>query len=98
MRLMHLGLGARCVGDMTAPPIGKGHLLIARAGPGSFSTLISLLGVAREAGTRTMVATAQPSGPAPRSADVVVELPAQTKLEKDKSYENSAETCVCTRI
>ena len=78
MRLMHLGLDAHVVGDMTTPPLGKGDLLIASAGPGFFSTVMALVGVAREAGARTMVVTAQSAGPAPRSADVVIELPAQT--------------------
>jgi len=78
MRLMHLGLDAHVAGDMTTPPVTKGDLLIASAGPGSFTTVMALLGVAREAGARTMVVTAQPDGPAPRAADVVIELPAQT--------------------
>lgn len=78
MRLMHLGLDAHVGGDMTTPPVSQGDLLIASAGPGSFSTVVALLGVAREAGARTMVVTAQPEGPAPRSADVVIELHAQT--------------------
>jgi 6-phospho-3-hexuloisomerase len=78
MRLMHLGLDAHVAGDMTTPPVSKGDLLIASAGPGSFTTVMALLGVAREAGARTMVVTAQPEGPAPRSAGVVIELPAQT--------------------
>jgi len=78
MRLMHLGLDAHVVGDMTTPPVGKGDLFIASAGPGSFSTVMALLGVAREAGARTMVVTAQPGGPAPKNADTVIELPAQT--------------------
>jgi 6-phospho-3-hexuloisomerase len=78
MRLMHLGLEAHVVGDMTAAKIGTGDLLITSAGPGSFSTVMALLGVAREAGARTMVVTAQPDGPAASNADVVIELPAQT--------------------
>jgi 6-phospho-3-hexuloisomerase len=78
MRLMHLGLDAHMVGDMTTPPVGRGDLLIASAGPGTFSTVMALLGVAREAGARTMVVTAQPAGPAPVMAGVVIELPAQT--------------------
>ena len=78
MRLMHLGLDAHVIGDMTTPPVGKGDLLIASAGPGAFSTVMALLAVARDAGARTMVVTAQPEGLAPRSADVVIELPAQT--------------------
>jgi len=78
MRLMHLGLDAHMVGDMTTPPVGKGDLLVASAGPGSFSTVMALVGVAHEAGARTMIVTAQPEGPAPRAADLVIELPAQT--------------------
>jgi 6-phospho-3-hexuloisomerase len=78
MRLMHLGLDAHVVGDMTTPRLGNGDLLVASAGPGSFSTVLALLGVARAAGARTMVVTAQPGGSAPSMADVVIELPAQT--------------------
>jgi 6-phospho-3-hexuloisomerase len=78
MRLMHLGLDSHAVGDMTVPPLGSGDLLIASAGPGSFPTVIALLGAAREAGARTMVVTAQPSEPAPRLADLAIKLPAQT--------------------
>jgi 6-phospho-3-hexuloisomerase len=78
MRLMHLGLDAHMVGDMTAPPVGKGDLLLVSAGPGSFSTVLALLGVARESGARTTVITAKPAGLAPRCADVVIHLPAQT--------------------
>jgi 6-phospho-3-hexuloisomerase len=81
MRLMHLGLDAHVVGDMTAPPVGKGDLLLVSAGPGTFSTVLALLGVARAAEARTMVITAQPVGLAPRSADVVIHLPAQTMAD-----------------
>jgi 6-phospho-3-hexuloisomerase len=81
MRLMHLGLDAHVVGDMTTPPLEEGDLLVASAGPGTFSTVLALLGVARAAGARTMVVTAQPKGAAPASADVVVELPAQTMAD-----------------
>lgn len=78
MRLMNLDLDAQVVGDMTAAPIGQGDLLLVSAGPGSFSTVLALLGVASEAGARTMVITAQPAGPAQRNEDVVIHLPAQT--------------------
>jgi len=84
MRLMHLGLDAHVVGDMTTPPVGTGDLVIASAGPGVFSTVMALLKVARDAGARTMVVTAQPAGPAPAAADVVIELPAQT-MANDRS-------------
>ncbi len=60
MRLMHLGLDAHFVGDMTTPAIGAGDLLIASAGPGAFSTVMALQGVAQRAGARVMIVTAQP--------------------------------------
>jgi 6-phospho-3-hexuloisomerase len=78
MRLMHLGLDAHMVGDMTTPPVGPGDLLMVSAGPGQFSTVLALMEVARDAGATTLVITAQPDGQAPRIADVVVHIPAQT--------------------
>ena len=78
MRLYHLGLDAHVVGDMSTPPVGSGDLFVGSAGPGAFSTVLALLRVARAAGARTMIVTAQPDGEAPRRADVVVHLPAQT--------------------
>jgi len=78
MRLMHLGLDAHVVGDMTTPPVGAGDLLLVSAGPGQFSTVLALMGVAQNAGAKTMVVTAQPDGKAPGQADVVIHIPAQT--------------------
>lgn len=81
MRLMHLGLDAHVVGDMTTPPIGQGDLLIVSAGPGTFSTVAGLLSVAKRDRARTMCITAQPSGEAPSQSDVVIHLPAQTMAD-----------------
>ncbi len=78
MRLMHLGLDAHMVGDMTTPPVGAGDLLIVSAGPGEFSTGMALIGVAQRDGARTLVVTAQPGGTVPRHSDVVIHIPAQT--------------------
>jgi len=81
MRLFHLGLAAAVVGDMTTPPIRSGDLLMVSAGPGDFSTVSALIGVAREAGARTLVVTAQPGGAAPVRADIVLPIPAQTMAD-----------------
>ncbi len=81
MRLMHLGLDAHMVGDMTAPPVGAGDLLVVSAGPGSFSTVKALLGVAHSAGVRTTAVTAQPRGEVPIAADTVIHLRAQTMAD-----------------
>src|SRR5207302_1355929 len=81
MRLVHLGLDAHVVGDMTTPPLGPGDALVVSAGPGQFSTVNALLGVAKSAGARTVVITAQPDGPAPKSADAVIHIKAQTMAD-----------------
>jgi 6-phospho-3-hexuloisomerase len=78
MRLYHLGLDAHVAGDMSAPPVGPGDLLLVSAGPGGFSTVDGLIGVARAAGARVACVTARPEGSAPRAADRVLVIPAQT--------------------
>jgi 6-phospho-3-hexuloisomerase len=81
MRLMHLGLDAHMVGDMTTPAVGTDDLLVVSAGPGSFSTVKALLGVAHAAGARVVAVTAQPSGEVPSAADTVIHLRAQTMAD-----------------
>ena len=80
MRLHHLGLHAAVVGEMTAPPVGPGDLLLVSAGPGAFSTVLALMGVASDAGARTLVVTAQ-DGEAARRADLLLRVPAQTMAD-----------------
>ncbi|TKW06021.1 hypothetical protein SEVIR_7G214900v4 [Setaria viridis] len=88
MRLAHLGLPAHCVGDVTAPPAGAGDLLVASAGPGSFSTVDAICGVARGAGARVLLLTARPEGDfSRRQADVVAHLPAQTMADDEEEAE-----------
>ena len=55
MRLHHLGLQVAMQGDMAAPPVGAGDLLIVSAGPGELSTVTALMRVAREAGAERAV-------------------------------------------
>jgi 6-phospho-3-hexuloisomerase len=81
MRLYHMGLDAHVAGDMSCPPVGSGDLLVVSAGPGAFSTVLGLMGVAQEAGARTACVTAQPGGAAPRRADTVLVIPAQTMAD-----------------
>ncbi|WP_342739436.1 SIS domain-containing protein [Bradyrhizobium sp. B117] len=81
MRLFHLGRQAAMVGDMTTPPLGTGDLLIVSAGPGDFSTVAALMGVARRDGARTLIVTAQPDAECPRMADIVLPIPAQTMAD-----------------
>jgi len=85
MRLMHLGLRVAVVGDVTTPPAGSGDLFLVSCGPGHLATIQALVGIARRSGSQVAVLTAQPGGPVPREADLVVYLPAQTMAEKEKS-------------
>ncbi len=78
MRLYHLGLDAHVAGDMSCPPVGPGDLLMVSAGPGGFSTVQGLIGVARAAGARIACVTAQGDGSAPQAADRIFLIPAQT--------------------
>lgn len=78
MRLHHMGLNVAMVGDMTTPPIATGDLFLAVCGPGEVSTTHALMGVARQAGARRVVITAEPGGATVKLADAVLVLPAQT--------------------
>jgi len=81
MRMYHMGVPVAVEGDMTTPPVGPGDLFLVTVGPGEISTALALIDVARKAGAKVAVVTAQPNGRAPRLADVVLHLPAQTMAD-----------------
>ena len=81
MRLFHMGRDVAVWGDMTAPAVGAGDLLIVSAGPGDLPTAQTLVGIARGAGARTALVTAQPDGGLARLVDVVTVIPAQTMAD-----------------
>ena len=78
MRLHHLGLEVCMQGDMTAFPLGPGDLFLCAAGPGELATATALCDVARSAGARVVVVTAEPAGATSRVADELLVIPAQT--------------------
>jgi 6-phospho-3-hexuloisomerase len=88
MRLSHLGLDVSVVGDMNVPPLGTGDLLLVSSGPGASNIGDALISVAREAGAKIAVVTAQPGARTPARADVVFHIPAQTMAD-DRSGEVS---------
>lgn len=81
MRLFHLGRSVSVVGDMTTPAVGPGDLFLLTCGPGEISTAVALVGVAKQAGARVVVITAQPQGRVPTMADFVLTVPAQTMAD-----------------
>jgi 6-phospho-3-hexuloisomerase len=78
MRLFHLGRSVAVVGDMTTPAVQAGDVFLVTVGPGEISTAVALVGVAKAAGAKVLVITAQPEGRVPKMADQVLILPAQT--------------------
>ena len=80
MRLMHLGFDAHWIGDVTAPPAAPGTLIVT-SGPGDILMNRSMIELGQRAGARVLVVTAQPDGPDPQRADVVVTLPAKTMAD-----------------
>lgn len=85
MRLYHMGFDVAMVGDMTTPPLGEGDLFVAVCGPGYVSTTSALMGVARDAGAKALVVTAQPEGKTIQLATSVLHLPAQTMANDQNS-------------
>ncbi|MGB7790707.1 MAG: SIS domain-containing protein [Terrimicrobiaceae bacterium] len=81
MRLFHLGYNVSVVGDMTAPHLGAGDLLIVSAGPGYFSTVDGLRAVAQRDDAKVVCLTAQRDGRTPKACDAVLLIPAQTMAD-----------------
>lgn len=78
MRLYHLGLPVSVVGDMTTPPLGEGDVFLVSSGPGETATVLTLMRVARDAGARVLLTTAEAGSSAARLADFTLLVPAQT--------------------
>ena len=81
MRLFHMGRAVAVWGDMTTPPVGPGDLLFVSAGPGNLATAATLVDIARKAGARTALVTAQPGGELAKHVDIVTVIPAQTMAD-----------------
>ena len=94
MRLFHMGRAVHVVGDMTVPPLGEGDLLFVSIGPGRLRTTETLMQIARDAGAKVALITAQPDGRAAQFADIVVHLPAQTMADDQGADDQGAKLSV----
>lgn len=81
MRLFHMGRSVAVWGDMTTPSVGSGDLFIVSAGPGDLPSARAFSDIARSAGARTALVTAQPESELARRVDVVAVIPAQTMAD-----------------
>jgi len=81
MRLFHMGRDVSVWADMTTPPVGPGDLLFVSAGPGDLAMAETLVKIARTAGAKTALVTAQPKGGLAKLVDIVTVIPAQTMAD-----------------
>ncbi|MBM3628552.1 MAG: 6-phospho-3-hexuloisomerase [Alphaproteobacteria bacterium] len=90
MRLFHAGLDAHMVGDMTAPPVGAGDLLLVNASTGDLPSGVAHATAARAAGARVLVVGAVGTGAVVDLAHRFVLLPGQTMRDDMTSARPSA--------
>jgi 6-phospho-3-hexuloisomerase len=79
MRLMHLGLRVHVAGEVTAPAIGAGDVLIAVSGSGSTASVVGAADTAKKVGASILAVTTASDSPLARRADEVLVLPAADK-------------------
>ena len=72
MRLVHFGIETHIVGEMTAPAIGTGDLLIAASCTGRTRTIVAQARAAKSAGARLSVLTSARSSELAKAADLLV--------------------------
>lgn len=85
MRLMHLGLAVHVVGEVTAPAIGPGDLLLAASGSGTTGGIVRAAQTAVDAGARVAAVTTVPDSPLATLAAVTVVVPAAGKLDRSEA-------------
>lgn len=80
MRLMQMGLESFVVGETTTPPITPKDLLVAGSGTGLTATTALRVRQAKQLGAPVVLLTAHPETELARMADLVVTIPAATRL------------------
>ena len=85
MRLMHLGLDAYMLGDVTTPAVGAGDLVLIGSASGRTGSLVSLIEKASALGLEIASITSQPNNPISEASDVKVILPCPTHKNLDNT-------------
>ncbi|MCC2660907.1 MAG: 3-hexulose-6-phosphate isomerase [Arthrobacter sp.] len=81
MRLMHLGLTVHVVGEVTAPAIRSGDLLLAASGSGTTAGVVKAAETAAAQGARIAAYTTNAGSPLAKAASAVVIIPAAQKTD-----------------
>jgi 6-phospho-3-hexuloisomerase len=88
MRLNHLGLTARVVGDITTPFIAKNDLLIVGSPLGFPSSIDRYLKIAKNCGAKVVAVTSNPRGPLWEECDGLVSIEARAYTSHPEMFEN----------
>lgn len=78
MRLMHAGLDAKVIGEITTPNSREGDLLILATGSGETESLKAYAEKAKRNGLKIVTITAFPESTLGKIADTVLQIPAPT--------------------
>lgn len=88
MRLGHLGFAAFTTSDSTSPSLARGDLLIVASSSGETQTIYDVLLLAKKAGARTILLTADSASRMGKEAEMVIEIPAPTKYGATRSVDS----------
>jgi 6-phospho-3-hexuloisomerase len=81
MRLMHLGLVVHVAGEVTAPAINQGDLLLVASGSGTTAGAVHAVEVARKVQAAVLALTAAPASKLGQLAQGLIVIPAATKQD-----------------
>lgn len=90
-RLMHLGLTVHVVGEITAPSVREGDLLVVNSASGETSSIVRMVQVASQERARVATLTMSPEATIGRLADVVIVVPGQGGRGPDGSTIDSVQ-------
>lgn len=85
MRLMHLGLTVHVAGEVTAPAIGGGDVLVAVSGSGTTGPVVDGARTAISVGASVIAVTTAPRSALANLADLVLAVPAAAKQDHGNS-------------
>ena len=86
MRLMHLGLEVHVVGEVTAPSIESGDLLIACSGSGNTHGVVDLVQTAQKIGVTIAAITTNNNSPLAQLSEIVIPIEAANKQSSDRLH------------
>jgi 6-phospho-3-hexuloisomerase len=82
MRLMHLGLDVHVVGEVTAPAIRSGDVLVVASGSGTTTGIVAAATTAADVGASVVAISTTDDSPLSAVATVTLVVPAATKTDR----------------